>query len=47
VLEVAGQVDCLIEGIEYHRPRLEDVFVAHTGHSMKGEFPEVEESESS
>ncbi len=45
VLEVAGQVDCPIEGIEYHRPRLDDVFVAYTGHGMKGEFPDVDETE--
>lgn len=43
VLEIAGQVECPVESIEYHRPRLDDVFVAHTGRSMKGEFPDVEE----
>ena len=42
VLEVANRVDCTVESIEYQRPRLEDVFVAHTGHKLKGEFPEVE-----
>ncbi len=42
VLEVANRLDCAVESIEYQRPRLEDVFVAHTGHRLKGEFPEVE-----
>ena len=42
VLEVANKLDCAVESIEYQRPRLEDVFVAHTGHRLKGEFPEVE-----
>ena len=31
---VAG---CRLDGIEYHRPRLDDVFVAHTGRSLKDE----------
>ena len=31
---VAG---CRLDGIEYHRPRLDDVFVAHTGHSLTNE----------
>ncbi|MEC4674558.1 MAG: ATP-binding cassette domain-containing protein [Nitrospirota bacterium] len=42
VLEVASRLDCTVESIEYQRPRLEDVFVAYTGHALKGEFPEVE-----
>ncbi|TFG59733.1 MAG: DUF4162 domain-containing protein, partial [Nitrospirales bacterium] len=33
---VAG---CRLDGIEYHRPRLDDVFVAHTGRSLKNEPP--------
>ncbi|MEC4679533.1 MAG: ATP-binding cassette domain-containing protein [Nitrospirota bacterium] len=33
---VAG---CRLDGIEYHRPRLDDVFVAHTGRSLKDEPP--------
>lgn len=42
VLEVASRLDCTVESIEYQRPRLDDVFVAYTGHALKGEFPEVE-----
>ncbi|MDA0739031.1 MAG: ATP-binding cassette domain-containing protein [Nitrospirae bacterium] len=41
VLEVANRIDCQIDGIEYHRPRLDDVFVSFTGHAIKGEYPEV------
>ncbi len=33
---VAG---CRLDGIEYHRPRLDDVFVVHTGRSLKDEPP--------
>jgi len=43
VLDVANRIDCQVEGIEYHRPRLDDVFVSYTGHTLKGEFPEVVE----
>ena len=28
---------CSLDGIEYHRPRLDDVFVAYTGRSLKDE----------
>ena len=42
VLEVASRLDCAVESIEYQRPRLDDVFVAHTGHALKGEFPDVD-----
>ena len=41
VLGVASRLDCQIDGIEYHRPRLDDVFVSHTGHALKGEYPDV------
>ena len=41
VLDVASRLDCQIDGIEYHRPRLDDVFVSHTGHALKGEYPDV------
>ena len=40
VLEIANRLNCRVEGIEYHRPRLDDVFVAHTGHGFKGEYPD-------
>ncbi len=44
VLEVANRIDCQVDGIEYHRPRLDDVFVSFTGHALKGEYPDpVEE----
>ncbi len=40
VLEVANRIDCQVDGIEYHRPRLDDVFVSFTGHALKGEYPD-------
>ncbi len=40
VLEIAHRLECRVEGIDYHRPRLDDVFVAHTGHGFRGEYPE-------
>ncbi len=39
ILEATGKSGCRLEGIEYHRPRLDDVFVAHTGRSFKNEPP--------
>lgn len=42
VLEAANRLACRVEFIEYHRPRLDDVFVAHTGHAIREEFPNVE-----
>ena len=43
VLEAANRTSCRLELVDYHRPRLDDVFVAHTGHAIREEFPEVEE----
>ena len=44
ILQAANQLSCQLEFIEYHRPRLDDVFVAHTGHPIREEFPKgVEE----
>ena len=43
VLEAANRLGCKLEFIEYHRPRLDDVFVAHTGHAIREEFPSAEE----
>ncbi len=40
ILEATYRVGCRLDGIEYHRPRLDDVFVAHTGRSLKDEPPE-------
>jgi len=39
VLEAANRLACRIDFIDYHRPRLDDVFVAHTGHAIREEFP--------
>jgi ABC-2 type transport system ATP-binding protein len=33
---------CRLEFVDYHRPRLDDVFLAHTGHRIKEEFPKVD-----
>jgi ABC-2 type transport system ATP-binding protein len=38
ILETASRLDCRVEFIEYHRPRLDDVFIAHTGRSIKDDF---------
>lgn len=43
VLEAANRLGCRLEFIEYHRPRLEDVFVAYTGHPIREEFPQESE----
>ena len=43
VLDLANRIDCQVDGIEYHRPRLDDVFVSFTGRALKGEYPEVVE----
>ncbi|MGH7260275.1 MAG: ATP-binding cassette domain-containing protein [Nitrospiraceae bacterium] len=43
VLEVSNRVGCRLELVDYHRPRLDDVFVAHTGHVIKEEFPKADE----
>lgn len=40
ILEAANRIECRLDGIEYHRPRLDDVFVAHTGRSLKDQPPE-------
>jgi ABC-2 type transport system ATP-binding protein len=32
-----------LDSIEYHRPRLDDVFIAYTGRAIKEEFPTPEE----
>ena len=45
VLEAANRLACRLEFIEYHRPRLDDVFVAHTGHVIREEFPKAEDEE--
>lgn len=35
ILEAANRLTCQLEFIDYHRPRLDDVFIAHTGRSIK------------
>jgi ABC-2 type transport system ATP-binding protein len=43
ILEAANRLDCRLEFIDYHRPRLDDVFIAHTGRSIKDELPKESE----
>jgi len=43
ILESANRLDCQLEFIEYHRPRLDDVFIAHTGRSLKDDVPAQKE----
>jgi len=43
VLETANRAGCRLELVDYHRPRLDDVFVAHTGHAIREEFPQAEQ----
>jgi ABC-2 type transport system ATP-binding protein len=45
VLEAATRLSCRVEFIDYHRPRLDDVFVAHTGHVFRDEFPKSDSNE--
>ena len=35
ILESANRLACQLEFIDYHRPRLDDVFIAHTGRSHR------------
>ena len=42
ILETTSRLACRLEFVDYHRPRLDDVFVAHTGHAIKEEFPKGE-----
>ncbi len=39
ILEAANRLTCRLEFIDYHRPRLDDVFIAHTGRTIREEFP--------
>ena len=43
VLEAANRLGCHFDSIEYRRPRLDDVFIAYTGHRIREEFPAAEE----
>lgn len=44
ILDAANRLACRLEFIDYHRPRLDDVFVAYTGHVIREDFPK-EDSE--
>ena len=39
ILEAANRLNCRLEFIEYHRPRLDDVFIAHTGRRIQDDQP--------
>ncbi|MEW6542906.1 MAG: ATP-binding cassette domain-containing protein [Nitrospirota bacterium] len=40
ILEATNRSGCRLEFIDYHRPRLDDVFLAYTGHAIREEFPQ-------
>jgi ABC-2 type transport system ATP-binding protein len=42
ILESANRLGCNIEFIQYNRPRLDDVFIAHTGRAITESIPESE-----
>lgn len=42
ILEAANRLTCRLEFIDYHRPRLDDVFIAHTGRRIQEEAPAEE-----
>jgi ABC-2 type transport system ATP-binding protein len=42
ILEAANRLGCQLDSIEYRRPRLDDVFIAYTGHRIREEFPAAE-----
>jgi ABC-2 type transport system ATP-binding protein len=42
ILEFANRLDCQLEFIEYHRPRLDDVFISHTGRSMTESVQDIQ-----
>ena len=45
IIESTNRAGCRLDGIEYHRPRLDDVFIAYTGHSIQEEsLPTVQGS---
>ena len=43
ILESANRLGCTVEFIQYNRPRLDDVFLAHTGRRIQDEIEESEE----
>ncbi|OQW37876.1 MAG: hypothetical protein A4E19_11920 [Nitrospira sp. SG-bin1] len=42
ILDSANRLGCSIEFIQYNRPRLDDVFIAHTGRAITESPPEIE-----
>lgn len=38
ILDAANRLNCRLEFIDYHRPRLDDVFIAHTGRRIQDEI---------
>jgi ABC-2 type transport system ATP-binding protein len=44
ILESANRLGCSVEFIQYNRPRLEDVFMAHTGRRIQDQTPEESEA---
>ena len=42
ILDSANRLGCSIEFIQYNRPRLDDVFIAHTGRAITESVPEAE-----
>ncbi|HKY72359.1 MAG TPA: ATP-binding cassette domain-containing protein [Nitrospira sp.] len=43
ILESANRIGCTVEFIQYNRPRLDDVFLAHTGRRIQDEIKESDE----
>lgn len=43
VLEAAGRAGCTLDGIDYHRARLDDVFMAYTGRAFRDEVAKGED----
>lgn len=42
ILATVKELNCRLEFIDYHRPRLDDVFVSYTGHAIREDFPKDE-----
>jgi ABC-2 type transport system ATP-binding protein len=38
ILESANRLGCTVEYIQYNRPRLDDVFIAHTGRRLQDDI---------
>ncbi|MDH5668847.1 MAG: ATP-binding cassette domain-containing protein [Nitrospira sp.] len=44
IMEASNRLGCSIEFIQYNRPRLDDVFIAHTGRRIQDELPKENET---